>query len=386
TMFERYHNEYTCPISGSTTNMYQCPLIPYDAVDADAKRVAAQEWIFGLRRGGLYYYLQSQENHAFFREDISDLFERGEFILAPTYKTYLDTMDFMKCAGIKGRRVNDKSARRPLYALASAKGTYRYVFIPCTDAARALQKKFKLQAQTKEDLNGGICPVDDKPYEDGSDQFPVVECLAHPFSVCSHAYTMFIKRSTILTSQWHVLCGRIIRSWLYGDIDPPAWFLNEPRYGQDDEDLAPSEATGYLLESTAHADESAKLLESNQLPDNHYCKKCTNWTLEVPPDAPPPEEDPPHSVYRERRSVRIAKRAHPYYRPPRTPPAEEDCSGPLPSPTRKGRRALQTCKRDPIKNPPSWAARNGKYPTQTFCSNDWAYFRYNVYLASFDDR
>ncbi|KAL1661006.1 hypothetical protein GGF50DRAFT_118400 [Schizophyllum commune] len=295
-------------------------------------------------------------------------------------------MNFIECAGITGRKVNDQSARRPLCALASAKGTYRYVFIPCTDAARALQKKYKMQAQTKEDLNGGICPVDDKPYEDGSDQFPVVECLAHPFSVCSNAFTKFIKRSTVLTSQWHVLCGRVIGNWLYRRIVPPSWFLDEPKYGQDDEDLAPSEATGYPLESTRDADESAKLLESGQLPDNHYCKKCTHWALEVPPDAPPPEEDPPHSVYRERRSVRIAKRAHPYYRPPRTPPAEEDCSGPLPSPTRKGRRALQTCKRDPIKNPPSWAARNGKYPTQTFCSNDWAYFRYNVYLASFDDR
>ncbi|KAL1700384.1 hypothetical protein EV121DRAFT_295277 [Schizophyllum commune] len=243
-----------------------------------------------------------------------------------------------------------------------------------------------MQAQTKEDLNGGISPVHNKPFLDGSDQFPVVECLAHPFSICSHAYDVLHRRSTTLTSQWQVLCARIVGNWLYGRIKPPSWFLDEPRYGQDDEDLAPSEATGYPLESTRDADESAKLLESGQLPDNHYCKKCTHWALEVPPDAPPPEEDPPHSVYRERRSVRIAKRAHPYYRPPRTPPVEADCSGPLPSPTRKGRRALQTCKRDPIKNPPPWAARNGKYPTQTFSSNDWAYFRYNVYLASFDER
>ncbi|KAL1686832.1 hypothetical protein GGG16DRAFT_117543 [Schizophyllum commune] len=206
-------------------------------------------------------------------------------------------MDFIECAGIKGRRVNDKSARRPLYALASAKGTYRYVFIPCTDAARTLQKKFKLQAQTKEDLNGGICPVDGKPYEDGSDQFPVVECLAHPFSVCSHAYTVFIKRSTILTSQWHALCGRVIGDWLYGKIDPPAWFLYEPKYGQDDEDLSPSEATGYLLESTAHSRGCVKLLDSAELPGYHYLKKCALWTLGVPPNAPPPEETRRHPVY-----------------------------------------------------------------------------------------
>ena len=113
---------------------YICPLC-LDLGLNSAIQVAAQEWIFGLRRGGLYYYLQSQENHAFcefslgahyvnltnlpVREDISDLFDRGEFILAPTYKTYLDPMDFIECAGIKGRRVNDRSARRPLYAAGS---------------------------------------------------------------------------------------------------------------------------------------------------------------------------------------------------------------------------------------------------------------------------
>ncbi|KAL1661008.1 hypothetical protein GGF50DRAFT_118402 [Schizophyllum commune] len=239
-----------------------------------------------------------------------------------------------------------------------------------------------MQAQTKEDLNGGICPVDDKPCEEGSNQFPVIECLAHPFSICSRAFTVFIKRSTILTSQWHVLCGRIVGSWLYERIKPPAWFMDEPRYGQDDEDLTPSEATGYLLESTTHADESAKLFESDQLPDNHYLKKCAKWTLGVPPDAPLPAEDLYHSVYRERRSVRIAERANPYHRPPKSPPVEEESPGPLPSPTRKGRHALQTCKRNPIMNPPSWLSRNGRCPTHRFCSNEWAFFRYDIYLAS----
>uniref|UniRef100_D8PUB7 Uncharacterized protein n=1 Tax=Schizophyllum commune (strain H4-8 / FGSC 9210) TaxID=578458 RepID=D8PUB7_SCHCM len=267
--------------------------------------------------------------------------------------------------------------------LASANGKYRYVFIPCTDAARALQKKFKMQAQTKEDLNDGISPVHNKPFLNGSDQFPVVECLAHPFSVCSHAYNVLHKRSTTLTSQWQVLCGRVVGHWLYGRIKPPGWFLDEPEYGLDDEDLTPSEATGYLLESTRDADESAKLLESGQLPDNHFLKKCAQWALGVPPDAPPPEEDRSRIVYSERRSVRIAKRApHPYQRPPKSSPPEES-SGPLPSPIRKGRHALQTCKRNAIMKPPSWLSRNGRYPTHRFCSNDWAFFRHNVYLASY---
>ncbi|KAL1716476.1 hypothetical protein EV715DRAFT_293256 [Schizophyllum commune] len=256
------------------------------------------------------------------------------------------------------------------------------------NAGRALQDEFHLKPQTQDDLNDGISPVYNKPYIPGSDQFRVVECLTHPFSICSWAYAMLFTCSTPLTSQWHALCGRIARQWQHQRIKPPTWFLAEPKYTQDDDALTPSEATGYVVpDHRPRVHDPIEILKNVAIGEDNYCKKCAKWTLGVPQDAPPPEEDPPHSVYRERRSVRIANRAHPYHRPPKSPSAaEEDCSGPLPSPTRKGRRALQTCKRNPIRNPPSWAARDGNYPTQTFCSNDWAYFRYNVYLASFDER
>ncbi|KAI5830662.1 hypothetical protein K523DRAFT_302149 [Schizophyllum commune Tattone D] len=384
--YQHYRDELLCPISGATKDVLSCPLIPPEAAKADKSIVACQEWIFGLRRGSLAHYLDSTENYATFRKDIAEMFRRGEFLLAPTYKTYLDAMRFLDCAGLQGRQANDESSRRPMSALAPASGLYRYVFIACTEAARALQEKFNLPLQTEDDLNGGISPVHNEPYLEGSDQFPVIESLAHPFSVCSWADTRFWRRSTSLTSQWHVLSSRIVSHWLYKEIKPPAWFINASSYGKDDEDLTPSEATGYILIRPPDvARDPVEILKNVAIGEDNYCKKCAKWTLDVPPDAPPPEEDPPHSVYRERRSVRIANRAHPYHRPPKSRSAEEDCSGPLPSPTRKGRRALQTCKRDPIKNPPSWSARNGKYPTQTFCSNDWAYFRYNVYLASFDE-
>ncbi|KAI5835936.1 hypothetical protein K523DRAFT_343900 [Schizophyllum commune Tattone D] len=236
----------------------------------------------------------------------------------------------------------------------------------------------------EEDLNGGISPVHNKPYLEGSDQFPVIESLAHPFSVCSWADTRFWRRSTSLTSQWHVLSSRIVCHWLYKEIKPPAWFIDAPSYLTDDDDLTPSEATGYILIHPPDvARDPVEILRNVAFGDDNYYKKCAKWTLGVPPDAPPPE-DPPHSVYRERRSARIAMRAHPYDRPRQSMDLEVHCSGPLPSPTRRCRRALQTCKRDPTKKPPSWAARNVEYPSQKFCSNDWAYFRYNVYLASFD--
>ncbi|KAL1686952.1 hypothetical protein GGG16DRAFT_128309 [Schizophyllum commune] len=383
--YQQYRDELLCPITGSTTDALSCPLIPQEAAKADRMIVACQEWIFGLRRGSLAHYLDSTENYATFHKDIAEMFRMGDFLLAPTYKTYLDAMRFLECAGLQARKANDKSPRRPMSALAPASGLYRYVFIPCTDTARSLQEKFSLPPQTEEDLNGGISPVHNKPYLEGSDRFPVIESLAHPFSVCTWADTRFWRRSTSLTSQWHVLSSRIVSAWLYKEIKPPAWFISASSYGNDDEDLTPSEATGYILIHPPNvARDPVEILKNVAIGDDNYCKKCAKWTLDVPPDAPPPEGDPPHSVYRERRSARIAMRAHPYDRPPHSMHLKIDCSGPLPSPTRKGRRALQTCKRDPTKNPPSWAARNGEYPSQRFCSNDWAYFRYNVYLASFD--
>ncbi|KAL1678804.1 hypothetical protein EV122DRAFT_290057 [Schizophyllum commune] len=388
TGYEHYRDEFLCPITGATTDIYESPLIPYDSPDVSPMGIACQEWIFGLNRGGLPYYLRSPENHIVLRKDINEMFRAGEFVLVPTYRTYLDTMRFIEFAGQKARRTAHQHSRRPMSALAPASGLYRYVFIPTTDAARALQDEFHLKPQTQDDLNGGISPVYNKPYLPGSDQFRVVECLTHPFSICSWAYAMLFTCSTPLTSQWHALCGRIARQWQHQRIKPPTWFLAAPKYTQDDEALTPSEATGYVVpDHRPRVHDPIEILKNVAIGEDNYCKKCAKWTLGVPPDAPPPEEDPPHSVYRERRSVRIANRAHPYHRPPKSPAAaEEDCFGPLPSPTRKGRRALQTCKRDPIKNPPSWAARDGNYPTQTFCSNDWAYFRYNVYLASFDER
>ncbi|KAL1727833.1 hypothetical protein EV714DRAFT_216530 [Schizophyllum commune] len=388
TAYEHYRDEFLCPITGSKSDLYDCSLIPYDSEDVSPMSIACQEWIFGLQRGALPYYLHSPDNHLVLRKDMTEMFQEGDFVLVPTYRTYLDVMNFIESAGQKaGRTANDHS-RRPMSALAPASGLYRYVFIPTTDAARALQDEFHMKPQNRDDLNDGISPVYNKPYLPGSDQFRVVECLTHPFSICFWAYAMLCSRSTPLTAQWHVLCWRIVRHWQLQWIKPPTWFLEAPKYTQDDEALTPSEATGYVVPEHRPRDhDPVEILKNIAIGEDNYCKKCAKWTLGVPPDAPPPEEDPPHSVYRERRSVRIANRAHPYHRPPKSPSAaEEDCSGPLPSPTRKGRRALQTCKRNPIKNPPSWAARDGNYPTQTFCSNDWAYFRYNVYLASFDDR
>ena len=54
------------------------------------------------------------------REDISDMFSRSEFILAPTYKTYLDVLKYIDMAGIKHRRENDTTPRRPMTSVRSS--------------------------------------------------------------------------------------------------------------------------------------------------------------------------------------------------------------------------------------------------------------------------
>ncbi|KAL1703307.1 hypothetical protein EV121DRAFT_208191 [Schizophyllum commune] len=361
-----YRGDRVCAISGATTNLKYCTLIQDEVLERKESDILAIEWVFGIPRGSLRSYLDSRDNYVFFREDISRLFCRGEFILAPTFKTYIDTVQFVKRAGIQDRKMSDKSPRRPLTALASAEGMYRYVFIPCTDAARKLQAEFNLAPQTAEDLNHGTYPLTTAPYKEGTEDFPVVECHAHPFSVAMLAYRRLRKCCTLLSAQWYALAWRITQIWSSEFVKPPPWFLDSPEYSLYDEALTPSEATGYIPVLPADFEQRGPIqprgrdvidsLRDCKLPEDNYPDKCAKWAFEVPPDAPPPEEDPPCPPYRERRSS-----------------ASEDCGGPLPSPTRKGRRALQTCKRDPVKNPPWWASSNGRYPTEKFCSNDWAF-------------
>ncbi|KAL1744949.1 hypothetical protein HDZ31DRAFT_37470 [Schizophyllum fasciatum] len=306
------------------------------------------------------------------REDISAMFRRGEFILAPTFKTYIDIMRFVQKSGIRNRSNSDRTPRRPLTA-----GSYRYVFIPYTDAARALQDEFKMQPQTKEDLNHGVDPFGNSPADEACDQFPVVETFAHPFSVAIHAYRRLTKKCTHLTSQWLILVWKITTLWSAA-APPPQWFLDMRECAVYDEDLTASVATGYLpvTPECVKKPEPVSILQDTKLAEDNYRKKAAKWAVDVGPDADPPEDEPPRVVYAVRRSRRIQERAHPYRSP------SPIRSAPLRSPTRNVARALLTCKRNPVQNPPSWASQNGRYPTHRFSSNDWAYFLYNVYLAT----
>ncbi|KAL1727785.1 hypothetical protein EV714DRAFT_286211 [Schizophyllum commune] len=368
------HRKPRCPISGATENLRACHLIPLKTADKDGLEVARMEWVFGLPRGGLWYYLKSAENTLHLRGDVFEMYQRGDFVLAPTFQGYLEVMSFMGAAGVKDRAENDRSPRRPLTALASDTGLYRYVLIPHTNAARALQDSFKLQPQTTDDLNGGFLPYDNQPCLPESKDLPIVECHAHPYSIAIFADKKLNRRSTILSGQWHAICGEIIDQWqLYTSITVPQWFVEDASYRWDDATLPATEATGYdPLESESEdalAKDPLAIERDPTIDDADYRKKVCAWVSTIDPKAAPSRQGQ-RSPVRERHSRRLQEMRGLSPRPP--------CESEPPlSPVRRG--PLRP--RDPIRNPPAWAL-NGRFPTRRFTSNDWAFFRYRVALAS----
>ncbi|KAL1744974.1 hypothetical protein HDZ31DRAFT_37453, partial [Schizophyllum fasciatum] len=298
--------------------------------------------------------------HRFSSNDWAYFFHNVSLAYAPQKRTY---------------GVRTELTRRS--QLASPSGTYRYVFIAYTEAARALQVELKLRPPTKEDMNGGIYPLDNKPCLAGSDQFPVVECCTHPYSISTLADRTFCKRSTLLTAQWHALVGHILYQRVNQALNPPRWFVDAPKCGDDDVELTPSEASGYQLSSGGKypVPEPGALLSNADVSATDFRIAIADWVCnKKDPKAAPPKEHPILTTYKTRRSERLRAKARPCDRPP-TP------DRPPPSPTRNVPRALATCRRDLTRSPPAWAGHNGNFPTGRFSSNDWAYFCYNVNLA-----
>ncbi|TRM61272.1 hypothetical protein BD626DRAFT_631812 [Schizophyllum amplum] len=366
-----------CPITGATDNLLQCRVVS-ESADADESQIACMEWVFGLPRGGLSYYLQSQENTIWFREDICRMYSRMEFLLVPTFKTFIDAMAFMQHAGVTARKNNDESPRRPLTALASNRASYRYTFIAFTEAARGLQKEFKMQSPTMEDLNNNWHPLLEKPLLEGSDTYPVLECFSHPFCISTFAEKAFWRRrKTEVTAQWHVCCDELVDQWRLERIPPPQWFIDAPKLGQDDTDLSATEASGYnpLTSEDTVAPDQGGAIGATDTP--HPRMKVSSWLGKVDLTIEPIEEEAPPSPRKLRRSSRIAALSSPYASSPELcAPASPVRHAPWPS----------TRGRNPVRYPPAWVKRNGCFPTNRFSSNDWAYFQYGIALAARADR
>ncbi|TRM61289.1 hypothetical protein BD626DRAFT_84625 [Schizophyllum amplum] len=368
-----------CPVSGVTDHISRCrPMEPEE--NAEEFELACQEWIFGIPRGSLSFHMQSWENNLCFRKDICRMYCEAQFILAPTFRTYIDAMAFMRQrAGVTARKETDESPRRPWTALAPNGGPYRYVFIPFTDAARELQKKYKMQPQTDDDLNNRWHPLLKIDLLEGSGQYPVVECYAHPFSVSTWARKAFALHSpTEMNAQWRVCAAEIVDQWRLEQITPPKWFVDAPKFEMDDTDLSATEASGY----DPSASEEASLPEATRtLGDAHATvdaadprTKVSAWLRRVDLKAKPFEQESPRSPRKLRRSTRLAALSSPYAS------SSPEFHAPLspirraPWPSARGR--------DPIRYTPAWAKRNGRFPTPRFSSNDWAYFQYGVALAA----
>ncbi|KAL1743422.1 hypothetical protein HDZ31DRAFT_40932 [Schizophyllum fasciatum] len=365
-----------CPFSGATENISRVKLIPIDfADDADANdmQVACMEWVWGLRRGELSYHLAKMHNSLFMRKDIAQLYATYQFILAPTFKTYLDVMEFLTRTGVKHRADKDKSPRRPLTALTPPTGRYRYVFIPMTDAARELQAKLNLQRQTKEDLAGWLHPLFNLPIMEGTEDYPVVECFCHPYSLCTlatHAFDYYEVGST-LNSQWSTCAQFIINQWRISITHVPQWFIDAPDMEDDDITVTGAEAEGYSIPSLSQASAERRRVVYDD--EEIVQAKVSSWVGDVDPNSVPEEQPPvPRSPLQLRRSERLKNKAHPY--------GSSSMHTPL-SPVRKAPRPLPSDS-DPVAAPPAWAKRSGWFRTRQFSSNDWAYFHHNVGLAA----
>ncbi|KAL1739296.1 hypothetical protein HDZ31DRAFT_23679, partial [Schizophyllum fasciatum] len=247
---------------------------------------AQMEWAWGLERGGLFYYLDNPLNKIYFRFDIGTMYEFGEFVLLPTHKTYMATMDFSKRVGFCDRDEEDFSPRRPLTALGCA---YRYVFIPFTQAARELALQFPMQSQTEEDWNGGVHPETGKKLPAWVKDYRVVDLHCHPVSVCKFARDILdvVDRARLDLTPWTSCLWRFERQWgLCSPFEPPAWFIDTPdRPDWDDESLSSSEASGYLpfLGVAAQADARVpQYAHSSGTEDSQSSSRVLEWVKGVP--------------------------------------------------------------------------------------------------------
>ncbi|KAI5900762.1 uncharacterized protein SCHCODRAFT_02523015 [Schizophyllum commune H4-8] len=346
--------------------------LPKRAAEEDEGSVACKEWLYGLPRGGLAHYIASRENMIYFREDITRMYGNEDFILAPTFKLCKDLFEYMRHAEVIARQ-DHETPRRPLTSLGSPNGLYRYVLIPRTEAGANLLKEFDLPSQTKEDMCGGFNPVTNFPLSAGCAEFPVVECCVHPFSVCAVINKTLRLNSTTVTAQWRLCVRRVVDHWQSKLIKPPQWFIDTPKVESYDEELTPSEAMSYI----PYAPEGLvvpkpdSVLCDAEIPEDDFRKDVARWACRVDPNSRP-EEDPPYVLYKLRRSKRLQKE-------PYDPPSPDL---PPPSPVRNGPRAARAARRDLVRQPPPWERSYGRFPTDAFTSNDWAYLNYHVALGA----
>ncbi|KAL1694189.1 hypothetical protein GGG16DRAFT_100727 [Schizophyllum commune] len=355
-----------CAITGPTQGLGALRLIDLatNLAKASELQVARMEWAWGLERGGLYYYLDHPANDIFFRMDLGKLYERGDFILLPTLKTYADALTFAKRAGYRNRDEEDESPRRPLTALGR---TFRYTVVPLRDCARELLAQITLQSQTDEDWDGGKHPLLRRPLPPWTRDFPVIETHCHPVSIC------YFARRVLNAVTYDT--GKVVEFGGYEDVllgfehawgmnapgahvKPPQWFIDSPEKEDDDESLNDSEATGYWPLLGSSADPSDRVLgyaSSSTTSVLQSNSRILEWVKGVPQ----------HKVLLQRPARHATKSTIPSFHATCAPKVKSTKSRARPAP----------------RNQPGWMRQNGQFPTRQFTSNDWALFCFGTWLS-----
>ncbi|KAI5895702.1 uncharacterized protein SCHCODRAFT_02666000 [Schizophyllum commune H4-8] len=338
------------------------------AVDAATEpQIAKTEWMWGIERGGILYYVDSPYNKISFRSDITVMYFNGDFILLPTHKTYMDAMVFSKRAGCFCRDEEDDSPRRPLTALGTS---FRYVFISLTDAARNLLRESIMPSQTDEDWNGGINPATGKVMPSSVKDYPVVEVHSNPVSVCAYAQEVLdaVKGPKPLDIvHWTNCLFHFQMRWsMHSYLQAPEWFVEtDDRNDHYDESLSGSEATGYCplpKDGGQSRGRVPRYASSSGTADSQTSSRVMEWAKGIPR---------PRTV-RSSSPGRFSRSA---------------AKGTIPgcfqsSPCRKVKRAKSSRSGGKV---PSWTQQNGRFPTHVFTSNDWAMFFYGTRLSEDDD-
>ncbi|KAL1703411.1 hypothetical protein EV121DRAFT_208012 [Schizophyllum commune] len=343
-------------------------LIDPSAVDAATEpQIAKTEWLWGIERGGILYYVDNPPNKISFRSDITMKYFNGDFILLPTHKTYMDAMAFSDRAGCFSRDEEDDSPRRPLTALGTS---FRYVFIPLSAAAQDLPRGSIMQSQTDEDWNGGINPATGKAMPPSVRDYPVVEVHSNPVSVCAYAQEVLDAvegpKPLDLVHWTNCLFHFQMRWGMHSYVQAPQWFVEfDDRVDHYDEDLSASEATGYCplpKDSEQSSGRVPRYASSSSTADSQSSSRVMEWAKSIPRPRTARQTSGGQSS---RASTKVT-----------IPGCFQS------SPCRKVKRVKSSRSGGKL---PSWTQQNGHFPTHAFTSNDWAMFFYGARLSEDDN-
>ncbi|KAL1740717.1 hypothetical protein HDZ31DRAFT_76695 [Schizophyllum fasciatum] len=347
-----------CPITGNTSGLSVLCLIDPDIVEKlrkwngpGASREEASSIIWTIHQIKFTTASARRLSHQKVRFDIGIMYEVGEFVLLPTHRTYMDAMAFSKRVGFCERDEEDYSPRRPLTALGRS---FRYVFIPFTQAARELALEFPIQSQTDEDWNYGVHPDTKKKLPAWIKDYRVLDLHCHPVSVCKFARDILdvVDRARLDLTPWTSCLWRFERQWgLCSPFEKPAWFMDtSDRPDWDDESLSSSEASGYLPFLGRAAQAGASVPQYAR--DFKSSNRVLEWVKGVPRQG-----FVRHSACLSNKSI--------------IPPCSQAPS------CRRGKAA----KASKPQEEEGWLKQNGCFPTHTFTSDDWAMFCHGIKLS-----